>query len=168
MRSTTLRVVAAAVALGGITAYAFTSRFLFFFALVIPAVLLLATSFSEAGRLAEAIQGFLHHTAEVRVWGAALPVPDGATITVTSVKALSAGLHVFLRVSPGASPTHLKVAQPGRAQVLPRLLTIESAAYVQWAGKRLPRVAGAPALTVSLDPPEDSARGSADGRRAGA
>ena len=150
MRSITLRVVAAAVAFGGFTAYLFTSHFLFFVPAIL-ALLLLATSFSEAGELAEAIQGFLHHTAEVHVWGIALPVPDRATITVTSVKALSAALHVFLQVSPSASSTHLKVAQPSRAQVLPRRLTIESAAYVQWAGKRLPRVAGLPALTISLD-----------------
>jgi hypothetical protein len=149
MRSTTLRVVAAAVALGGLTAYVFTSQFLFFLPAVL-ALLLLATSFGEAGRIAEAVQGFLHHAAEVHVWGAALPVPDRATITVTSVRALSAGLHVFLQVGPKGPSIHLKVAQPGRAQVLPRRLTIESAAYVQWAGKRLPRVAGAPALTISL------------------
>ena len=151
MRSTALRVVAAAVALSGFTAYVLTSHFLFFVP-VVAALLILATSFSEAGRLAEAIQGFIHHTAEVRVWGATLPVPDSAAITVTAVKALSAGLHVFLQVSPSSSSTHLKVAQPGRAQVLPQQLTIESAGYVQWAGKRLARVAGMPALTISLRP----------------
>ena len=151
MRSTTLRVVAAAVALSSFTAYVFTLHFLFFVP-VFPALLLLATSFSEAARLAEAIQEFRHHTAEVRVWGAALPVPDHAAITVTSVMALSAGLHVFLQVSPSGSSTHLKVAQPKRAQVLPHQLTIESAAYVQWAGKRLARVTGMPALTISLEP----------------
>lgn len=151
MRSITLRAMAGAIAFGGFAAYVLTSRFLFFVPAVM-ALLLLATSFSEAGRLAEATQGFLDRRAEVRVWGAPLPVPDRATITVTSVKALSAGLHVFLQVSPGGSSTHLKVAQPRRAQVLPQGLTIESAAYVQWAGKRLPRVAGAPALIISLDP----------------
>jgi hypothetical protein len=151
MRSTTLRVAATAVALSGFTAYVFTSHFLFFVPAIL-ALLLLATSFSEAGRLAEGIQGFVHHAAEVRVWGAALPVPARSTITVTSVKALSAGLHLFLRVSPSGSSTHLKVAQPSGALALPQQLTIESAAYVQWAGKRLPRVAGAPALTISLDP----------------
>ncbi len=151
MRSSTLRVAAAAVALSGFTAYVFTSHFLFFVPAVF-ALLLLATSFGEASRLAEGIQGFVHHAAEVRVWGAALPVPDHSTITVTSVKALSAGLHLFLQVSPSGSSTHLKVAQPSRALVLPQQLIIESAAYVQWAGKRLPRVAGAPAVTVSLNP----------------
>lgn len=151
MRSTTLRVVAAAVAVSGFTASVFTSRSLFLVP-VIVALLFLATSFSEAGRLAEALQGFLRHTAAVRAWGVALPVPRGATITVTSVKALSAALHVFLQVSPGGASTHLKVAQPSRAQVLPHQLTIEAAAYVQWDGKRLPRVPGAPALTISLDP----------------
>jgi hypothetical protein len=149
MRSTTLRVVAAAVALSGFVASVFTSRFLFLLP-AIMALLLLATSFSEAGRLREPLQGFLHHTVGVRVWGVPLPVSGDATITVTSVKALGAGLHVFLQVSPGGSSTDLKVAQPSRVQVLPQQLTIESAAYVQWAGKRLPRVKGAPALTISL------------------
>jgi len=139
------------MAVSGFSAYVFTSHF-FFLVPVFLALLLLATSFSEAGRLAADIQGFVHHSAEARVWGAALPVPDHSTITVKSVKALSAGLHLFLQVSPSGSSTHLKVAQPSRALVLPQQLTIESAAYVQWAGKRLPRVAGAPALTASLDP----------------
>jgi hypothetical protein len=143
--------VAAAVAVSGFIASVFTSRSLFLVPVVV-ALLFLATSFSEAGRLAEALRGFLHHTAAVRAWGVALPVPSGAKITVTSVKAFSAGLHVFLQVSPGGASTHLKVAQPSRAQVLPQRLTIESAAYVQWDGKRLPRVPGAPALTISLDP----------------
>jgi hypothetical protein len=150
MRSTVLRVVAATVAISGLAAGAFTSRFLFLIPAVV-ALFLLATSLSEASRLAEALQGFLHRTAEVQVWGAALPVAGGATITLTSVKAVSAGLHVFLQVSPNESSIHLKVAQPGRAQVLPHRLIIESAAYVQWAGRRLPRVAGAPALTISLE-----------------
>ena len=151
MRSTTLRVAAAAVAVSGFTAYVLTSHFLFFVP-VIMALLLLATSFSEAGRLIEPLQEFLHRSAEIHVWGAPLPVPSGTIITITSVKALSAGLHVFLQVGPNGSSTHLKVAQPSRAQVLPKQLTIESAAYVQWAGKRLPRVTGTPALTISLDP----------------
>jgi hypothetical protein len=151
MRSTMLRVVAAAVALGGFTASIFTSHF-FFLVPAIVGLLLLATSFSEAGRLTETLQAFLRQTADVRVWGAPLPVPSGATITITSVKALGAGLHVFLQVGPSGSSNHLKVAQPSRVQVLPQRLAIESAAYVQWAGKRLPRVTGAPALTISLDP----------------
>jgi hypothetical protein len=151
MRSTTLRLVAAAVALSGFTASVFTSHFLFLIPAIV-ALLLLATSFSEAGRLTETLQEFLHHTAEVRVWGAPLPIPSGVAVTVTSVKALGAGLHVFLRVGPSGSSTHLKVAQPSRAQVLPQRLAIESAAYVQWGGKRLPRVKGAPALTISLEP----------------
>lgn len=147
--------MAAAVALSGFTATVFTSHFLFLVP-AIAALLFLATSFSEAGRLTEPLRGFLHHTAVVRVWGAPLPVPSGAAVTVTSVKALGAGLHVFLRVGSSGSSTHLKVAQPSRAQVLPQGLAIESAAYVQWAGKRLPRVKGAPALTLYLEPSRSS------------
>jgi hypothetical protein len=149
MRSTVFRAVAAAVALGGLVASALTSQPVFL-APAIAALLLLATGFSEAGRLAGPLQDFIHHRAEVLVWGAPLPVPNGATLTITSVKALGAGLHVFFRFEPGVSSTHLKIAQPGRAEVRPRHLIIESAAYVQWAGRRLPRVAGAPALTISL------------------
>jgi hypothetical protein len=160
MRSNILRVAAVAVALSGLTAAASTSHALFLVPAFI-ALFFLATSFSEAGRLIQPLQEFLHRSAEVHVWGTPLPVPGGATITITSVKALSAGLHVFLQVGPNGPSTHLKVAQPGRAQVLPQQLTIESAAYVQWAGKRLPRVAGAPALTISLHSPplSDSHRG---------
>src|SRR5512140_1490614 len=129
MRSNTLRVAAGAVALGCLAASALTSRSLFLLPATV-ALLLLATSFSEAGRLVEPLRAFLDRGAEVRVWGAPLPTPSGATITITSVRALSAGLHVFLRIGSDSSSTHLKVAQPGRAEVLPDQLTIESAAYV--------------------------------------
>jgi hypothetical protein len=151
MRSTTLRVAAVAVALGSLTASALTSHSIFLIP-AIAALLFLGTTYSEAGRLAEPLREFLHHTAEVRVWGAPLPVHSGAKVTVTSVKALGAGLHLFLRVGPSGASTHLKVAQPGRAQFAPHRLTIESAAYVQWAGKRLPRIEGAAALIISLEP----------------
>jgi hypothetical protein len=150
LRSTALRVAAAAVAFGGLVACVATARFVFLIP-AIAALLLLATSFSEASRSIEPLQDYLQHDAEVRVWGAPLPVPGGTTTTITSVRALGAGLHVFLRVGPGGKSVDLKIAQPSRARLLPRRFTIESARYVQWAGRRLPRVAGAPALTISLD-----------------
>jgi hypothetical protein len=143
--------MAAAVAIGGLSASAFTSLFVFLVPAVV-ALLFLATSFSEAARLAETLQAFLRRTAEVRAWGVALRVPSGATLTITSVKSFGAGLHVFLQVSSHGSTTHLKVAQPSRAQVFPQRLIIESAAYVQWAGRRLRPVTGAPALTIVVEP----------------
>jgi hypothetical protein len=46
----------------------------------------------------------------------------------------------------------LKVAQPRSWRVEHGGLVIQDAAYVQWAGKRLARVAGVPAVTLSPVP----------------
>jgi uncharacterized protein (DUF58 family) len=148
VRSTTLRVVAALAALGSFAAYLLTSHVAFLF-LSIPALLLLATSLGLAAGLAASLQRSCGKPVDVRVWGASLPSPDGAVLTMTSAMALGAGLHVFLRTGPGGPSLHLKIAQPERARIEPGAVLIETAAYVQWAGRRLPRVAGVPAVTIT-------------------
>jgi hypothetical protein len=114
------------------------------------ALLFLATRLSHAGRLAAALQHFQGRTVEVLIWGAPPPATDGALVTLTSVKALGAGLHLYFQAGVGTSPLHLKVAQPSQARVTGDLLIIETARYMQWRRKNLPAVPGAPALTVTL------------------
>src|SRR6266849_3358110 len=76
MRSSTLRVIVAVVAAGAFAAGILTSQFSFV-VLGTVAALLLASSFSQAGRLTEPLQRFRHQAVAVRVWGASLPVPNG-------------------------------------------------------------------------------------------
>src|SRR5438876_4849953 len=149
MRSTTLRVIVAMVAAGAFAAGLLTSQF-GFIVLGMVAALFLASSFSQARRLTESLQRFRHQAVAVRVWGASLPVPNGA-MTITSVRSLGAGLHIFLRLGTNDSPTHLKVAQPKRVLLEPGALIIESASYAQWSGKKLPRTTGCPALSITLE-----------------
>lgn len=56
---------------------------------------------------------------------------------------VGAGLLLRLR-SGGAEPVLLKIAQPKGARLEGRGLVVPEAAYVQWAGSRLPRVTGHP------------------------
>ncbi|HEV2720987.1 MAG TPA: hypothetical protein VG323_13275 [Thermoanaerobaculia bacterium] len=101
--------------------------------------LLLATKLSQAGRLRAPLAQFRGHAVDIRVWGNELP--DAAEIE--SVKAIGAGLHLFLRGG------HLKIAQPSSASVDERGAVIAEARYVQWRGKRIPRAGGAPAVTIT-------------------
>ena len=149
MRSTTLRVLVAVAAAVAFAAGVLTSQFSFV-VLGMAAALLLASSFSQAGRLTEPLQRFRHRAVAVRVWGASLPVPNGAAMTITSVKSLGAGLHIYLQLGTNDSPAHLKVAQPKGVLLEPGTLVIESASYVQWSGKRLPRAIGSPALVITM------------------
>jgi hypothetical protein len=151
MRSLTFRVLVTVAAIAAFATSVFTSQFSFV-VLAMVAVLLLATSFSQASRLTEPLARFRQQAVHVRVWGAALPGSNGAAMTLASVKALGAGLHLYLQVGAGGPATHLKIAQPSRAQLQPETVVIESARYVQWSGKRLPRITGAPAVTISLTP----------------
>ena len=50
----------------------------------------------------------------------------------------------------GGRPSHLKLAQPRSARLDEGTAVIGEAAYVQWAGRRLVRVGGSPALTLTL------------------
>ncbi len=111
--------------------------------------LLLGTSLSHAGRLSTSLAPFRMRPVDVRAWGSPLPDADGGTFEIESIKAFGAGLHIFLR-REGGRPRHLKVAQPRSARLDEGTAVIGEAAYVQWAGRRLARVGGSPALTLTL------------------
>lgn len=147
MRTTTPRLVFAAVAVAALAASAFGARFTFVLIAVV-ALLFLGTSFGEAGRLAGELQSFRGRAVEVRIWGAPLPGTEGVTMTLTSVRALGVGLHVYFQLDDARPSMHLKVAQPSRWRLADRSLEIENARYIQWSSKRLARDAARPALTM--------------------
>jgi hypothetical protein len=86
---------------------------------------------------------------EVRLWGAPPPELSGATFILESVNALGAGAHIFFNVE-GVGSMHLKVAQPQDPHLTADSVVIGSARYVQWNGKRLPRIGSAPAVVIAL------------------
>jgi hypothetical protein len=163
MRPTSARILLSAITIGSLAASVLTSQ-LIFFLVALGAGVLLGMSLSTSRRpLTHAIDRFQNHAVEVRLWGAPPPDLSGATLVLTSVNALGAGAHVFFNVRGGV-PMHLKVAQPQDPSLAPNCVVIGSAKYVQWNGKRLPRVGSAPAVAIALS--EASLRirqGSSDG-----
>ena len=148
MRPIPARILLSAVTIGALAAFAFTSQ-LIFLLVALGAGVLLATSLSTSRRpLTRAIDRFRNHPVEVRLWGAPPPDLSGATLVLTSVNALGAGAHLFFNVQ-GGGPMHLKVAQPTDPRVERNGVIIGSARYVQWNGKKLPHVGGAPAVAIA-------------------
>jgi hypothetical protein len=116
------------------------------FAVIVLAFLCLflaATFLSRAGRIASTLGELRGRTVDARVWGTPL-----GTFRVQSVRAVGAGLH-FMLESEGTA-THLKVAQPGPALREEQKLVIHDARYMQWAGRRMPRAEGFPALEMMM------------------
>ena len=85
------------------------------------------------------------------VRGLDLAGSPGSKFTIDAVRALGAGLHVFLRPLPDGSPIHLKVAQPLGTQISNVGLEIAEAKYVQWAGSKIKKVQGEMALMLILN-----------------
>ena len=119
--------------------------------LVLPAVIvallaffLLATKLSRAGRIAPMLQAMVGTLVDVRVWSAPIGV-----YRVKSARAFGAGLLIWLEPVAGGKATLLKVAQPQIARHAERGMAIDDARYVQWAGAKMKRVEGAPALEMT-------------------
>ena len=106
-----------------------------------------ATLLSRAGQLARPLRALRGRAVDVRVWGSSLP-GGGESFRLESVRPFGAGLLLWLRPMDGGSRTLLKVAQPGAAHHHERGLEILEAAYVQWDGRRVPRVEGTPAVML--------------------
>ena len=141
-----LRAVLIVSGLAAVVAAAVTSTG----SLLILAILLLfpvITTLSQAGRLAAALQGLKHRPVNAAVWGAPIRGPETSELRVESVGAMGAGLLIYL-TGVGEAKTLLKVAQPRSWRVEDTRIVIDEAAYVQWAGKRLARAEGVPAIAI--------------------
>ncbi len=109
----------------------------------------LGSSLSVAGGLAKSLTPLLNRPVEIRVWGERLPDAGHGSCRIESIKAIGVGLHLFVSCGSG-SPTHVKIAQPGSVRIAERGVEIGAAKYVQCAGRNLPRVAEAPAVSVTV------------------
>ena len=119
--------------------------------LFVVAVLLLipvATSLSQGGRLAASLQGLRRRAINAVVWGAPIRGPGDAGLRVASIGAVGAGLLIYLIDAEGTKAL-LKVAQPRSWLVEDGRVVVDDAAYVQWAGKRLARAEGFPAVAIN-------------------
>jgi hypothetical protein len=116
--------------------------------IAIVCMFIVATFMSRAGRLVTPLRRFQGEMVGIQVWGAALPVPPGLSLQLVSVRAIGAGLHLFLRV--GSESEHLKIAQPGAARFHEHGVEIDDARSIQWRGKRLQRTPGSPALQLLI------------------
>jgi len=115
----------------------------------IVCMLALATAFSHAGRLSQSLQHFKNRRVDIRVWGERFPQQGDGPCEIHSIRALSDGLHLFVRCG-GAETEHVKIAQPRMESVSSEIAQIAHAKYVQWAGKQCDRVAGQPAVTLTV------------------
>jgi hypothetical protein len=113
----------------------------------------LAASFlGRAGRIAAALRPIVGRTVRVEVWGTPVPAPHGGLWDVSTVTGFGAGLLFHLLPESGDAGGILKVAQPGEEMLGDERIEIATAAYVQWAGRRLERPPGttAPALALRM------------------
>jgi hypothetical protein len=142
-----VRVGLVAGSLAAVVAAVMTSTgILFMLALLL--MLPVATSLSQAGRLAVSLVGLKRRPVSTVVWGVPIRGPKSAGLRVESVGAVGAGLLIYLTDAEEAK-TLLKVAQPRSWLVEESRVVIEDAAYVQWAGKRLARAEGVPAVAIT-------------------
>src|SRR5262249_54493978 len=141
IKSPLVRIGLVAGSLAVVAAAVMTSRG----SLLVVAVLLLlavATSLSQAGRLAASLQGLKGRAIDAVVWGTPVRGAGAAGLRVESVGAVGAGLLIY--VLDVEARTLLKVAQPRSWLVEDGRVVIGDASYVQWAGKRLARAEGFP------------------------
>jgi hypothetical protein len=117
--------------------------------IALTCLIFIATSLSSAGRLSESLAAFLKRPVEIRVWGEALSKTSDEACEIESIRAVGAGLHLFVKYSTRPRG-HLKVAQPRVSRIAETTVEIGDARYIQWEGRKLPRTTEAPAVTVTI------------------
>jgi hypothetical protein len=109
-----------------------------------------ASLLSNAAQIASPLRSLVDRSVRVEVWGQ--PIEGTDTLTVHAVRAIGAGLHIYLSSPLWESPRDLKIAQPSAAQLRGTQLTINKATYISLAGTKLPSRADQPALHASWPP----------------
>ena len=107
-----------------------------------------ASLFGKASRFAERMSPLVGKKVHARVWDAELAGDPRSEFTIHAVRAIGAGLHLYLQPSAGGASIHLKVVQPQEVDLDESGVQIGEAKYVQWAGKKIAKVAGKKALLL--------------------
>jgi hypothetical protein len=113
-------------------------------------LLIAASLFGKTNRFAERLRPLVGRRVRVLAWGAELPGVAGASFNLDKVLAIGPGLHIYLRLLPHGSSVHMKIAQPIGAKLDDRHIEIHGAKYVQWAGRKIPKMEGQPALALNF------------------
>jgi hypothetical protein len=107
--------------------------------------------FGKVSEFAVRIRPLRGRRVQVQVWGSALSKGNGGSFVIHAVRAIGAGLHLYLRPIAGGSPKHLKVAQPIGATTSDDCVEVKEAKYVQWDGRMIKKVTGVKALVLNLE-----------------
>ncbi|MEO8054255.1 MAG: hypothetical protein ABI768_03835 [Acidobacteriota bacterium] len=142
-----------ALGMAGIWVGLQAAEYRFFGVLLAMFSFFLAASFlGKAGRLAAALRPLVGRTVRVEIWGMPPPGAGDGVFDVNTITGIGAGLLFhFLPDSDGPGAV-LKVAQPGSQRLADTRVTIGTAAYVSWAGKKVSPPTGtkAPPLVLSV------------------
>lgn len=111
-------------------------------------MLLAGSLFSAAGRLSASWADLKGQSVLVRLWEMPPAGAAPAVFRVQYVRAIGAGLHLWLEPPSGGKLTHLKVAQPKAMSRTAAGQRIADVAYVQWAGRKVSRQEGAAAVLL--------------------
>lgn len=107
-----------------------------------------ANLISRVAAMASRLRPFIGRTVTARAWKN--PLAGADAFEVTSVRAIGAGLHIYLRPA-GGSAVHLKIAQPRGVEITESGVEVADAKYVQWGGHKLVRQPSAPALVIEAE-----------------
>jgi hypothetical protein len=135
-----LRVALLVIGVVGITAAALSPiGRIFGLPLAALSLLVLASLTSRAGKLVTQLAQFRGKPVTILLWGAPPEQENKKVFRVRTIRAFGAGLHLWLERSSGGDCAHLKIAQPNGALRVGDEFRIAGAAYVQWAGRKVPR-----------------------------
>jgi hypothetical protein len=118
--------------------------------LVLLLFLIAASLFGKTNRFADRLRPLAGRRVRVLAWGVELPGVAGASFNLDKVLAIGPGLHFYLRLLPHGSSVHMKIAQPSEATLDDRHIEIHGAKYVQWGGRKIPKMEGQPALVLNF------------------
>lgn len=110
-----------------------------------------ANFLGKVSEFSERMRPLIGKQVRVHVWGSALRNDSNDEFVLHMVRALGAGLHLYLRPLTNGSPKHLKVAQPMGATMSAACVEVTEAKYVQWNGRKLNKAPGEKALRLTLE-----------------
>ena len=135
-----LRFVLVVIGVAGIIAAALSPvGRIFGLPLTVLSLFVLASLMSRAGKLVTQLAEFKGQPVTILLWGAPPEQENDKVFRVRAIRAFGAGLHLWLERSSGLDCAHLKIAQPSGVLRVGEDFRIDGAAYVQWAGRKVPR-----------------------------
>lgn len=117
---------------------------------VVAGVALLFGASNQLGptrHMADDVRPLIGSTLTAAAWDAPLDV-SGSAFELRSVRSVGVGLLLYLQPLGERRPVLLKIAQPETLIADRNGVTVVSAKYIQWRGRKVSKVEGAAALTM--------------------